>query len=118
MQIGEYVLENEDKVNRAINGTILDKGRLVGGVGEKAAPELILAEYDRLGGYITKDGLKVKTGSFYDFAKKEPKKEPTPLFEVGVEGEVIDMSEEDAKSLRKAKEQVAGVKTKKIKRRK
>jgi hypothetical protein len=118
MKIGEYTLENEDKVKRAIYGTDLDRGRQIGGVGEKAAPELIIAEYDRLGGFITKNGLKVKNGSFYDILKKEPKKEPTPIFIESVEGELIEMTEEGAETLRKAKEQVAGVKTKKIKKRK
>ena len=42
-----------------------------GGVGENASDEVKLAEYDKLAGYITKDGNKVKTGSFWDFDKRK-----------------------------------------------
>jgi len=54
MFIGKYKLEYQPKIDRAIQAV---------GTDEKA----ILIEYDRLGGYITLNGEKVKNGSFWDY---------------------------------------------------
>lgn len=71
----EFVLAFEPKIHRAIYGN--EKG---GGVGIDASDEALLAEYDRLGGLITMNGKKVKTGTFYDFRKAEPIEKPELAF--------------------------------------
>src|SRR3990167_5053548 len=56
---GNYLLVNNDKLNRAIFGNVGRGGQMEGGAGEKATPELVIAEYDKLGGLIlTKGGEK------------------------------------------------------------
>ena len=74
-KIGEYKLVNPDKVDRAINGVTNDNtGDLIGGVGEDASDEMMLAAYDRLGGLIkNKNGDNIKSGCFCDY--KESKKQ-------------------------------------------
>lgn len=76
MQIKEFTLANEEKLNRAINGSMGALGKLVGGVGEDASDEVKLAEYDKLGGLVLKGKYKVKSGSFYDFEKGAARKVP------------------------------------------
>lgn len=76
----EFVLENADKVRRAVDGTLGPRGEMIGGVGKDAKPSDKLAEYDRLGGLITCDGDKVKTGSFYDFKKGVKREKPVITF--------------------------------------
>jgi len=94
MQLKKYELYNEQKVDRVINGAPNDKGEVVGGIGEDAPEELILAEYDKLGGYIRgKDGAKVKTGSFYDFKAKKPKEKPEVIYQFRVNGHNIEIAE-------------------------
>lgn len=92
MKIGSYTLANADKVDRAINGTVVSQGRLTGGVGADAKPAAILAEYDRIGGLILKDGkYKVKTGSFYDIKGKKPHAKPKPKLVFTVNGETVEV---------------------------
>jgi len=79
MKLGKYTAQNEEKVNRAIYGSMSSGGQLKGGVGENALPEVILAEYDRLGGAILLGKNKVKMGSFYDFEKRKPREKPEVL---------------------------------------
>ena len=71
-----FRMEYQDKVSRAVFGLSTAKG-FVGGVGEDASASDILAAYDKIGGYITRKGYKVKNGCFFDaktgFAVKEPK---------------------------------------------
>lgn len=100
-----YNLENEDKVNRAINGSIHGQGQSVGGVGDNASQEEIIAEYDRIGGLITlekKSGkgvnksYKVKTGSFYDFPKRTVRKSPEVVLSLrGIDGEEVEISQDE-----------------------
>lgn len=71
-----YTVVNREKWVRAIDGTVGANGQLHGGVGEHASDAEKLAEYDRLGGLVRKGSHKVKTGSFYDFEKKEVRKKP------------------------------------------
>ena len=78
--IGEFECSNEEKLNRAIHGSMGRNGRLEGGVGEGASDAVKLAEYDRLGGLIKKGNMKVETGSFYDFAKQTPREKPVIVF--------------------------------------
>lgn len=69
----KFVLEYEPKAHRAIHGTPTSRG-VVGGVGEQGGLAL-LAEYDRLGGFISLNGKKVAHGSFYDLKLQKPKTE-------------------------------------------
>ena len=81
MVIGDFILVNSDKVERVINGVVGQGGRLTGGLGKGASPELIIAHYDKNGGLIrTKDGQKVATGSFWDFENRKPRTEPEITF--------------------------------------
>lgn len=96
MRIGKYTLANSDKLERAINGTILDQGRMTGGVGADADESEIIAEYDRLGGLILKDDkYKVKTGSFYDFKTKKAIAKPKPVLLFTVNGEVVEVDADE-----------------------
>lgn len=96
VELDGYIIQNKDKYNRAIFGTIGRSGALEGGVGEKADKNAILAEYDKLGGLVLKDGRKIKTGSFYDFEKKEPRVKPVIVFELkDLEGNVVEIPEGD-----------------------
>lgn len=99
MKIGEFVLENPEKVERAINGSVSSRGQMTGGVeggaqydkkGNLVNGEAILAEYDRLGGYITMDGYKVKTGSFWDLENNAPIEDPKPILLFNVNGDIIE----------------------------
>lgn len=112
--VGDFVLENEDKVERALHGSVTRLGKQEGGVGDNASDEALLAEYDRLGGLITKDGLKVKTGSFYDFSAKKPREEAQIIFVTNLEGDLVDVTEEEATAIRTAKEKVSELKKKKV----
>lgn len=92
MEIGEYTLVNQEKLDRAINGTVGAEGRPRGGVGADASEEAILAEYDRLAGLIRYQGYKVKTGCFYDFDGKKPFEDPEPMLEFKIDGETIEVA--------------------------
>lgn len=91
MQIGEFTLSNEEKLDRAINGTVTDRGSLSGGVGRDASEEDIIAEYDRLGGLIRKGKYKVKMGCFYDFPNKKPFAKPKPVLQFSVNDEIVEV---------------------------
>jgi len=80
MQILGFTIVNDDKWNRAVYGTVGREGKMSGGVGENASDEVKLAEYDKLGGAIFEGKSKVKTGCFYDFAKKKPKEKPEIVY--------------------------------------
>ena len=116
MNILGYDLVNDEKVNRAIYGSIGQEGRLSGGVGENATDEVKLAEYDKLGGLITKDGNKVKTGSFYNFEKKIAREEPQITFEAVLDGNIVEVNEDEIKAIKTAEKKVATLKAKKIKK--
>lgn len=94
--VNGYHLVNAEKLDRAINGTVMSEGALKGGVGNDAEPEEVIAEYDRLGGLILKDGkYKVKTGCFYDFKKKAAFKDPAPVLVFVVNGETIEVDADE-----------------------
>jgi len=100
MEIDGFRLENEDKLERVINGDLGREGSLVGGMGEKEArenPSLVLARYDKLAGFITKDGVKIKTGSFWDFKKKCPRETPEIMYIFNIGGERVEV--DDPKNL-------------------
>lgn len=80
-EVEGFILTNEAKLRRVIDGTVTREGALSGGLGEGADPALIRAHYDKLGGLILKGDKKVKMGSFWDFEKREPRAEPDVVFE-------------------------------------
>lgn len=78
---GDFVLYNNEKLDRVINGVMGAQGKLTDGLGKDAPISAILAEYDRIGGLVrTRDGKKVALGSFYDFDKGVARE--TPLVEI------------------------------------
>lgn len=104
-KIDGYTLENPDKVERVVFGNMGRGGVLEGGLGLEAAeknPSLVLAHYDRLAGYITKDGIKIKTGSFWDFTRgvNKPRAKPEIMYIFNVGGEKIEV--DDPKNLAQA----------------
>jgi len=89
-----YVCVNAEKLDRVINGAMSSGGKLFGGLGEDADEKDILAAYDKLAGYIKKDGIKVKTGSFYDFENKKARVKPEViLLFTDVSGTVVEVPE-------------------------
>ncbi len=95
-ELNGYRLVNAEKANRAIYGAVVDKGQLVGGVGEGASNEAIIAEYDRLGGLIKKGKLRVKMGSFYDFKGRKPRATPEVAFVFrDLEGDEVVIAENE-----------------------
>ncbi len=121
VEVGQFNLLNEEKYNRAIKGVQAQdgSGNYRGGVGENASQVALLAEYDRLGGLITKNGLKVKTGSFYDFKKRQPRELPdVSKFEVNVDGDLVDLTEDEAASVKSAQEKIKKMKADKEKKNK
>lgn len=91
MQVGKFNLSNDDKAHRAIHGNVTRQGVSSGGVGEHATEEQILAEYDRLGGHVTLDGDRVKTGSFYDFPGKKPRDPAIVVLQFPINGRLIEV---------------------------
>lgn len=126
MRIGQYELVNDEKLNRVLKGTIGRLGQLTGGLessldwSKKTDEErefAIIADYDRVGGLILKNGLKVATGSFYDVALKAPRKEPALKFVTAVEDQIIEVTEEEAQAISASKAKIDSLKKKKKKNR-
>lgn len=109
--INGFQLENEEKLNRVVNGVVGRAGVPQGGLGVDAKPELVLAHYDKLAGYITKNGTKVKTGSFWDFKAQQPRATPDIKFIFNVGGDKVEV--DDPKNLAEAISTLQEVKTKK-----
>lgn len=78
VELKGFELKNPHKLDVARNGD----GNNFAGFGDD--DDAVLAEYDKRGGAIFKDGQKLKTGCFYDFKKKQPRAKPL----VEVEGEI------------------------------
>lgn len=108
-----YTINNPEKLRRAVDGSQSNEPEARKGVGEKATAEAILAAYDKLGGLIKKGDLKLKVGSFYDFKNRRPRKEPAISFLTMVDGMEIEVTEEEAMAIGKAKEKISEVKGKK-----
>lgn len=92
-----YELTNQDKVRRALEGNPGRGGELQGGIllpDGTYDEDLLLATYDKMGGGIRKNGDVVKTGSFYDFARKAPRTESAVVLTFRINGEVVDVPEE------------------------
>lgn len=92
MIIKGFELVNQEKLTRAIDGCPMSNGRKRGGVGSGDESKLI-AEYDKFGGLILKDGKVVKMGSFFDFKTGQPKAKPEIVFVVRVDGKLIEIPE-------------------------
>ena len=103
---------NGEKLERAIHGLKNGDKEVFRGVGDKATPDAILANYDKLGGLVLKDGQIVKMGSFYDFAKKKPREVAEVTFLVEIDGNRVEVSEDEAKAVNKAKSKVNELKAK------
>lgn len=98
--INGFKLENADKLERVILGNMGRAGVLEGGLGLDAEPETVLAHYDKVAGHITKDGTKIKRGSFWDFTLKKPRAIPEIMFLFKIGGEFVEV--DDPTNLSKA----------------
>ena len=96
MNIKGFELVNEEKANRALNGTQRGDGTIFGGIVREDGTyddNALLAEYDKLGGLMTKNGDKVKVGSFYDFKNRKALKEPKVFFVYTVNNKFVEVEE-------------------------
>lgn len=124
LKVGEFELVNDEKINRALNGSVTKNGVPQGGLLRKhgtnnpddVPPTELLAEYDRLGGLILKDGNKLKIGCFYNFTLKQPLDKPVVIFVERIDGEEVELDESEARAIQKAKKKVKEIKGKKLKR--
>ena len=96
--IDGFVLENPMKLERVVLGDVKRAGVPEGGLGEDADPMLVLAHYDKIAGYITKDvggskRVKIKTGSFWNFRTKKPHETPQIMYLFRVGGEMIEVDD-------------------------
>lgn len=114
-----FTLVNAQKVERALYGAPNSENEMIGGIADADGTyddDKLLAEYDRLGGLIKKGDDNVKTGSFYDFKKKQPKEKPTVDFVYRVNGqEVIVPAGKELPGIIKATRILASQASKKLK---
>ena len=92
-----YILENPDKIRRALEGSPTSKGK-VGGVAAEDGTyddDALLVEYDKLGGFISDKGIKVKTGSFYDTKTRMARKEYDVVYLKRINGEMLEFRKGD-----------------------
>lgn len=122
MQIGVYELVNEEKIKRVLDGEVGRSGKATGGLKtmpkwnnltEEEKNALIISHYDKLGGLIVKEGLKVVSGTFWDSDLNAPKKEIEEKFVINLDEDIVEVSEDEAKALASAKKKVAELKAKK-----
>ena len=92
-EIDGFVLENKDKLQRVVEGELGRSGYLEGGLGLEADPKAVLVAYDKKGGLITKDGVKVESGAFFDPRSKQPRKEPKVVLIYNVGGNFIKVND-------------------------
>lgn len=93
-----YLMEFTPKVERAVDGVPTNQG-LTGGVGRDADSWKILAKYDQYGGYITKNGYKVKNRVFYDLKTKKPIENPKTTLLIKINNEVVEHQEGEEENL-------------------
>lgn len=100
----KYKCANAEKFRRTIYGMDDSGNPRVPGIGENAKPEMILAVYDRLGGYIqNEDGFKVMSGAFCNYRASRIKEitatvineKPEVILEATVNGIVYEWIEGD-----------------------
>ena len=89
-----FRMENLTKVERTVYGMATSKG-LIDGTGEEADSATILAKYDQYGGYITQDGVKVKSGCFYDRKTRRAAVKPEVVRIVRVNGEFVEVKADE-----------------------
>ncbi len=111
--INGFELCDSIKLERVLFGTVGRHGYPEGGLGIGVDPEIVLANYDRLGGLIKKDGVKVKTGSFWNFDRrvKAPHQKPQVMFLFSIGGETVEV--DDPKNLANAIQTVETAKAEK-----
>lgn len=91
-----YDIVNPEKAERAYAGTPDRNGGYKGGVRKPDGTyddDAFLAEYDRLGGLVRKNGDTVKMGSFYDFANRKPREKAEVYFEFRINGRLTQVKE-------------------------
>ena len=93
-----FVCANADKLERVVFGMTGREGEIDGGIGEAAAranPMLALAHYDKIAGFILKDGIKIKTGSFWNFKRgvNAPHKEPQVKYLFNFGGNIVEVDD-------------------------
>lgn len=96
MKVGEFTLVNPEKVERALNGSLAREGTMIGGVAKDDGTyedSALLAEYDRLGGLILRDGDKIKMGSFYDFHAKRPRAKAEVIAVFQINGKTVELKD-------------------------
>lgn len=102
--IDGFVLENADKLDRVLYGDVKRAGVPEGGLIDKYGDESkvpegeVIAHYDKLAGFISKNiggetRVKVKTGSFWDMKRKQPRGEGTTKKVKNTVKEVVDGKE-------------------------
>lgn len=97
MLIGKLELANDEKYSRAINGAVSQRGEMRGGVGEDAPDEVKIAQYDKLGGLILKNGRKVKMGCFFDFKKNKAIENPVIIIQFrDLNGNLVEIEDGEA----------------------
>ena len=101
----KYKMADLGKLKRAVYGMDDSGDPRVPGVGENADVTLLLAAYDRLGGFIqNEEGFKVMNGAFCDYRKSRGQainstvaiKKPVVILEANVNGVVYEWEEGDA----------------------
>ena len=96
MQVKDFELLNDSKVERALNGVPQADGTSKGGIANEDGTfdeDKLLCEYDKLGGCIKRGGDKLKSGCFYDFKKRKPRVIPQLAFSYRVNGREIEVPE-------------------------
>lgn len=96
MQVKGFELVNEEKIDRALNGSITGNNTRIGGIIKEDGTydeDALIAEYDKLAGLIMKGSDVVKTGCFYDFKNKRYSKEPKIIFQFRVNGKVVEVED-------------------------
>lgn len=96
-EVKGFQLVNPEKVERALYGTPDAKSVRKGGIANPTSgtfdEDLLLAEYDKLGGLITRNGDRVKMGSFYDFGAGKPREKAEITFVYRVNGRVVEVAD-------------------------
>lgn len=126
MEVKGYELAGQEKLDRVVLGKQNRLGQLEGGLGlysddgtvvdsegNPVDENEILARYDREGGLILKDSIKIKNGAFWDSKFKRARKEPDIwyLFPVGA-GDFVEVR--DPKELGKAIQTIEAAKQEKV----
>lgn len=105
--IDGFVLENQDKLTRVLDGMegqnqsgVFSGGLIAEYDGDisKVPPALVLAHYDRVGGFITKSvggdqRVKIKNGSFWDVKRKRPRENPEVIYVFPVGSEFVEVDD-------------------------